>query len=147
MLVNREQKSVFLLAQIVLRNNKLSIPILLSGESIHHKQGSRPDMVSWAIDYIQCYPKNSEDQELLHHIHLHPAHQWTPEQTRRVSVLLKSFYARLNDARLYAIGLRWLNSGGRLLIENYTISNYSTGQQTSSAGSCSSCTQTGHEIQ
>jgi len=126
MLVNVEQKSVFLLANIVIRNNNISIPALLSGEANHYQQGSRPDMLSWAIEYIQCYPENSHDQKLLHHIHLDPAHQWTPDQTKRVSVLVKAFYARLNADRLHAIGVRWLNSGGRKLIENYAINNYTT---------------------
>lgn len=126
MLVNREHKSVFLLANIVLRNNNLSIPALLCGQAVHHQQGVRPDMLSWAIAYIQCYPEDSEDQELLHHIHLDPAHQWTPEQTKRVSLLVKAFYAKLNADRLAAIGVRWLNSGGRTLIENYAIQTYST---------------------
>lgn len=126
MLVNRDQKSVFLLAQIVLRNNKLSIPILLSGEAIHHKKGSHPDMLDWAIDYIQCYPAHNDDQELLHHMHLDPAFQWTPEQTKRVGVCIKAFYLKLNESRLYAIGLKWLNSGGRNLICNYTVAQYST---------------------
>jgi hypothetical protein len=126
MLVSLEQKSVFLLANIVLRGNNLSIPRLLSGQAIHHQQGTRPDMLSWAIEYILCCPEDSEDQELLHHIHLHPAHQWTPEQAKRVSLLVKAFYAKLNAARLVAIGVRWLNSGGRTIIENYTIKNYAT---------------------
>ncbi|OQY16019.1 MAG: hypothetical protein B6I36_11170 [Desulfobacteraceae bacterium 4572_35.1] len=126
MLVNNDQKSVFLLAQIVLRNNKLSIPALLSGQSIHYQQGSRPDMLSWAVNYIQCYPENCADQELIHHMHLDPAYQWTPEETRRVSVCLKAFYNKLHAARLYAIGIKWLNSGGRKLIENYAIATYST---------------------
>jgi len=143
LLVNRDQKSVFLLAQLVLRKNKLSIPLLLSGEAIHHKHNSHPDMLSWAIDYIQCYPENSDDQELLHHIHLHPAHQWTPEQTRRVSVVLNAFYNKLKQDRLYAIGIRWLNSGGRAMIENYAINNYSTQQNNSG---CDSYTKSDNEI-
>ncbi|MEA3464753.1 MAG: hypothetical protein U9R29_01830 [Thermodesulfobacteriota bacterium] len=126
MLVNRDQKSVFLLAHIVLRNNKLSIPVLLSGDAIHYKKGSHPTMLDWAIDYIQCYPTNNDDQELLHHVHLHPAHKWTPEQSRRASVCVKAFYLQLDKIRLYATGLRWLNSGGRNIICNYTISQYST---------------------
>ena len=126
MLVTRDQKSVFLLAHIVLRNNKLSIPVLLSGQAIHHKKGSHPGMLEWAIKYIQCYPAKNDDQELLHHAHLHPAHKWNPEQSRRVSVCIKAFYHQLDKTRLYATGLRWLNSGGRNLICNYTISQYST---------------------
>lgn len=126
MLVNLEQKSVFLLANIVLRNNNLSIPTLLCGQAIHYQQGARPDMLSWAISYIQCYPEDGDDQQLLHHIHLDPAHQWTPEQSRRVSILIKAFYARLHEQRLAAIGVRWLNSGGRTLIEKYTITHYAT---------------------
>lgn len=124
MLVSSDQKAVFLLAHIVLRNNKLSIPALLSGQSIHYKKGSHPDMLDWAIEYIQCYPASISDQELLHHMHLDSGYQWTPEQTRRVSVLVKSFYAKLTESRYYAIGLRWLNSGGRKIIENYTIAQY-----------------------
>lgn len=125
MLVNRDQKSVFLLAHIVLRNNKLSIQALLSGQAIHYKRGSHPDMLDWAINYIQCYPCDVLDQELLHHMHLDSGYQWTPEQTRRVSVGVKSFYAKLTESRLYAIGLKWLNSGGRKMIENYAIAQYS----------------------
>jgi hypothetical protein len=136
MLVKRDQKSVFLLAHIVLRRHNLSIPVLLSGQAIHYQNGSQPDMLSWAIDYIQCYPSDSDDQELLHHIHLHPAHQWTPEQTRRVSVCLKTFNAKLNESRLYAIGLKWLNSGGRQLIENYAIVNYNTKKPSTATPSC-----------
>lgn len=124
MLVNRDQKAIFLLAHIVLRNNKLSIPALLSGQAIHYKKGSHPDMLDWAIEYIQCYPTQPFDQQLLHHMHLDPGYQWTPEQTRRVSFGVKTFYAKLTDSRLYAIGLRWLNSGGRTIIENYTIAQY-----------------------
>ncbi|OQY21545.1 MAG: hypothetical protein B6I37_08550 [Desulfobacteraceae bacterium 4572_35.2] len=124
MLVNRDQKAVFLLAHLVLRNNKLSIPALLSGQAIHYKKGSHPDMLDWAIEYIQCYPTEPLDQKLLHHMHLDPGYQWTPEQTRQVSVGVKSFYAKLTNSRLYAIGLRWLNSGGRTIIENYTIAQY-----------------------
>jgi hypothetical protein len=74
------------------------------------------------MDYILTLPDDLEDQELLHNLHLNPSHQWTPEQTRRVATVHKSFYQRLNDQRIYAVGVKWLNSQGRIILQQYALS-------------------------
>lgn len=122
MLVNRDQQAVFLLAHVVARNNNLSIAGLLCGQSHHYRTTSHPTMLDWAIEYILCLPENEEDRQLLHNLHLEPRFQWKPEQTRRVALCNKAFYSRLNDQRAYAVGVKWLNSGGRTLIERYAVS-------------------------
>ncbi|MCD6526931.1 MAG: hypothetical protein J7K75_08090 [Desulfuromonas sp.] len=119
MLVNREQQAVFLLAHVVIRSNNLSVPILLSGQAIHYRNTGRPTKLDWAIDYIMCLPDDSEDQKLLHNLHLEPTFQWTPEQTRRAAACNKAFYHRLKDNRAYAIGIKWLNSEGRAQLERF----------------------------
>lgn len=119
MLVNRDQQAVFLLAHVVIRNNNLSVATLRSGQDIHYRTTGHPTILDWAIDYISCLPEDSEDQKLLHNLHLEPTFQWTPEQTRRVATCNKAFYYRLNDNRVYAIGIKWLNSGGRAKLEQF----------------------------
>ena len=118
MLVNKDQKAVFMLALLVLRQNNLSIAQLLSGTDIHYNSAGRPTMFDWALDYIRCLPENSADQDLLRHLHLDPAYQWTPQQAKRASLCYKAFYRCLDEKRLYAKGVNWLNSGGRKLLQD-----------------------------
>nr|WP_320050955.1 hypothetical protein [uncultured Desulfuromonas sp.] len=122
MLTTKDQQAVFLLAHLVIRDRKLSVATLKSGQDIHHRTPSRPTMLDWAMDYILSLPDDQDDQQLLHHLHLDQTHQWTPEEARRVSTVHKSFYQRLNEQRIYAIGVRWLNSQGRMILQQYALS-------------------------
>ncbi len=118
MLVSKDQKAVFMLALLVLRQNNLVVDTLLSGADIHHPKTGRPTMLDWAVDYIRCLPENRADRDLLRYLHLDPAHQWTPQQAKRASLCYKAFYRCLDEKRLYAKGVNWLNSGGRKLLQD-----------------------------
>nr|WP_320116149.1 hypothetical protein [uncultured Desulfuromonas sp.] len=125
MLTTRDQQAVFLLAHVVIRDRNLSVAAVKSGQDIHHRTPSRPTMLDWAMDYILTLPDDADDQELLHHLHLNQSHQWTPEQARRVATVHKSFYQRLTDQRIYAIGVKWLNAQGRMILQQYALSQAS----------------------
>ncbi|PLX96180.1 MAG: hypothetical protein C0620_02925 [Desulfuromonas sp.] len=124
MLTTRDQQAVFLLAHVVIRDRHLTVAALKSGQDIHHRTSGRPAMLDWAMDYVLTLPDSLDDQELLHNLHLNPSFQWTPEQTRRAATVHKSFYQRLQKDRIYAIGLNWLNSQGRNILERFALSQH-----------------------
>ncbi|WP_282754886.1 hypothetical protein [Desulfuromonas thiophila] len=116
MLVSHEQKQIYQLAMLVLQQHQLQVATLHSGHDVHFPGDPRQDIRAWAIAYALNLPPEPQDQERLRQLHLNPLQRWTAEQSRRAATCYKTFYRRLQDERLYAVGLRWLNSGGRQLL-------------------------------
>lgn len=121
MLVSPSQKAVYVLAKAVLRENNINIGLLQNGQHVHHPPSNPPTMLDWAISYAMGLPKDSEDRHLLDMLHLNPGYRWTPEETKRAARCYKQFYQNIEEQRLYSIGNKWLNSGGRNLVNAYLM--------------------------
>jgi hypothetical protein len=119
MLVKPEQKAVYVLAKAVLRQNNIKIALLHSGQHVHYPPSNPPTMLDWAISYAMCLPADSEDRHLLDMLHLNPGYRWSAEETRRAAKCYRQFYQKIDAERLYSIGNKWLNSGGRALVNAY----------------------------
>lgn len=78
-------------------------------------------MLDWTISYAMCLPQDSEDRHLLDMLHLNPGYRWTPEETKRAAKIYRQFYQKIDAKRLYSIGNKWLNSGGRRLVNAYLV--------------------------
>jgi hypothetical protein len=52
-------------------------------------------------------------------LHLNPGYRWSAEETRRAAKCYRQFYQKIDAERLYSIGNKWLNSGGRALVNAY----------------------------
>ncbi|MDY0213516.1 MAG: hypothetical protein RBR06_10980 [Desulfuromonadaceae bacterium] len=121
MLVKPEQKAVYILAKAVLRQNNLKVAVLQSGQHLHHPPSNPPTLLDWTISYVMCLPQDSEERRLLDMLHLNPECRWTPEETRYAARCYKQFYQKIKEQRLYSIGNKWLNSGGRNLVNAYLV--------------------------
>ncbi|MFA5701559.1 MAG: hypothetical protein WC913_09810 [Desulfuromonas sp.] len=121
MLVKPEQKAVYVLAKAVLRQNNLKVAVLQSGQHLHYPPSNPPTLLDWAISYVMCLPQDSEERRLLDMLHLNPECRWTPEETRRAARCYRQFYQKIEGQRLYSIGNKWLNSGGRNLVNAYLM--------------------------
>ncbi|MBN2644704.1 MAG: hypothetical protein JXR59_04435 [Desulfuromonadaceae bacterium] len=119
MLVTPDQKAIFILARAILKENRLSVPMLHKGQDIHYASASRPGLLEWAIEYSLCLPQAKSDQQLLEKLHIYPNDRWSADETRRAASCYKTFYAKLREQRTLAVGTRWLNSGGRQIVMNY----------------------------
>lgn len=121
MLVKPEQKAIYILAKAVLRQNNLKVAVLQSGQHLHYPPANPPTLLNWAINYVMCLPQDSEERRLLDMLHLNPNCRWTPEETRCAARCYKQFYQKIEEQRLYSIGNKWLNSGGRDLVNAYLV--------------------------
>jgi len=119
MLVTPEQKAVYVLAKAVLHQNNLKVRLLQSGQHVNYPPSNPPTMLDWAISYAMRLPKDHEDRHLLDMLHLNSGYRWTAEETKRAAKCYKMFYQKIDAQRLYSIGNKWLNSGGRNLVNAY----------------------------
>lgn len=116
MLVKAEQRNIYILGKTLLRQNKVNVELLHNGQHIHYPPSTPPTMLDWAINFAMVLPKNKEERRLLDMLHLYPGYRWTGDETKRAAKSYKLFYQKMDEQRLYSIGNKWLNSGGRELI-------------------------------
>lgn len=119
MLVTPEQKAVYILAKAVLHKNGLRVALLQSGGDVHYPPSNPPTMLDWAISYAMCLPPDHADRHMLDMLHLNPGYRWAAEDTKSAAKHYRQFYQKIDAQRLYSIGNKWLNSGGRSLVNAY----------------------------
>lgn len=70
--------------------------------------GTSP-MLDWALDYRKCLPENDPDRELLERAHQSKDRLKLDRKTaRRLGGLIRAFYERLHEKRLYTRGVKYL---------------------------------------
>ena len=97
----------------------LHVEILETSMKAIHPEPDRPQtsrtnsgasvMLDWALDYRRCLPENDDDRRLLEKAHQSKKRlKLDRKQARRLGGLIRAFYWRLHERRLYTKGVKYL---------------------------------------
>lgn len=111
MALTREQMDVFGLAVEALECNGSKAMDHTAATRVQSSSlpGQRP-IIEWAVDYLDCLPRQLDLRLLIILAHLPIKYEWTRRDIGKCGGAMRGFYGRIQQRGLYGEGRRYLRA-------------------------------------